>query len=76
MRSLTHRENEVVNELVLNCLSTKEVAQKLGLSPRTVEDHRANVMTKFGARNLAELCKRVYENRPLLNPEQAVRLTT
>ena len=33
--------------------SSKEVARTLGISPRTVELHRANVLTKLGVRNVA-----------------------
>jgi FixJ family two-component response regulator len=39
--------------------SSKEAARTLGVSPRTVEFHRANVMQKLGARNAADLVRRV-----------------
>ena len=45
--------------LVAEGLSNKEIALKLGLSPRTVENYRAWVMEKMGARNLAELVRMV-----------------
>jgi PAS domain S-box-containing protein len=38
-----------------NGASNKEAARALGISPRTVEFHRANIMRKLGAGNLAEL---------------------
>jgi two-component system, LuxR family, response regulator FixJ len=53
---LSPREIEVL-ELVVNGAANKEVAAKLGLSPKTVEVHRANVMRKTGANSLAELVR-------------------
>lgn len=52
--TLRPREAEVMS-LVVAGLSNKEIAQNLGLSPRTVEVHRTHVMHKMGAGNLAEL---------------------
>jgi RNA polymerase sigma factor (sigma-70 family) len=54
--SLTVREREVLELLVLG-LHNKEVARKLGISPRTVEIHKARVLEKTGARNVAELVR-------------------
>ncbi|MBL9078882.1 MAG: response regulator transcription factor [Planctomycetes bacterium] len=54
--TLSPREHEVM-ELVVQGAANKEVAAKLGLSPKTVEVHRANVMRKIGARTLAELVR-------------------
>lgn len=54
--SLTPRECEVMEEIVRGA-ANKEVAAKLGLSPKTVEVHRANVMRKTRARSLAELVR-------------------
>lgn len=53
---LTQREREVL-ELVANGMITKEIAERLHLSPRTVETHRVNVMKKLKASNTAELIK-------------------
>jgi hypothetical protein len=36
----------------------------LGISPRTVEFHRANVMQKLGARNTADLVRRLLDEPP------------
>jgi DNA-binding NarL/FixJ family response regulator len=36
-------------------LSTKEIADKMFISSRTVEKHRANLMTKIDAKNIIEV---------------------
>ena len=53
---LTPREREVMNRLVTGH-PNKTIAIDLGASPRTVEVHRARVMEKMGARNLADLVR-------------------
>lgn len=55
---LTPRERVALAQIVRGA-SNKEAARMLGISPRTVEFHRANVMRKLGARNTAELVRRV-----------------
>jgi len=54
--TLSQREAQVF-KLVTNGHANKAVATELGLSERTVEIHRANVMEKFGARSIAHLVK-------------------
>jgi FixJ family two-component response regulator len=54
--SLTAREREVM-ALVVDGKANKVIAIDLGLSERTVEIHRANVMEKMGARSIAHLVK-------------------
>ena len=56
VESLTPREREVLH-LVVEGKANKVVAIDLGLSERTVEIHRANVMEKMGARSVAHLVK-------------------
>lgn len=51
---LSRREQQVLNH-VLGGRTSREIAEVIGISARTVDFHRANVMTKLGATNLAEL---------------------
>lgn len=55
---LTAMERRIARYLV-NGFTSKEVAQALGSSPRTVEVHRANMIRKMGVRNSAELVSRL-----------------
>lgn len=55
-RSLTKRETEIVR-LVADGFKNREVAERLGISVKTVETHRANIMNKLALRNLAELIR-------------------
>jgi two-component system, LuxR family, response regulator FixJ len=54
---LSPRQLEVMN-LVAEGLSNKEIAIRLDISPRTVENYRAWVMEKMGASNLADLVRK------------------
>ena len=54
--SLTAREREVM-ALVVAGESSKSIAGHLGISPRTVEIHRARIMEKVNARGLADLVR-------------------
>ena len=56
MGSLTAREREVL-DLVVAGKANKEIAAALGLSPKTVEVHRAHVMEKMQASSVAELVR-------------------
>ena len=56
MSSLTPREREVL-ELVVQGQQYRQIAAALGISPRTVEVHRARLMEKLGARNISELVR-------------------
>ena len=55
--NLSSREMDVLREVVQG-LSNKEIAQKLSLSPRTVESHRARVIEKMQVENIAALIKK------------------
>lgn len=53
LQKLTAREREVLDGLAKG-LPNKTIAYDLGISPRTVEIHRANLMSKLGVRSLSE----------------------
>ena len=53
---LTPREREVLAQ-VAGGASNKEAGRRLGISPRTIEVHRARIMQKIGARNAADLVR-------------------
>ena len=61
--TLTTREVEVLDRIAQGA-SNKEAGRLLGISPRTVEVHRARIMEKLGARNTADLM------RIVLSPEE------
>lgn len=54
--TLTPREREVF-ELVVQGQQYRQIAAALGISPRTVEVHRARLMEKLGVRNISELVR-------------------
>jgi FixJ family two-component response regulator len=56
LATLTAREREVL-EHAAQGLHAKEIAAKLGISPRTVEVHKTRIMEKLGVRNVAELVR-------------------
>jgi two-component system response regulator FixJ len=60
---LSQRQREVM-DLVVRGYSSKEIAAKLGISPRTVETYRLWIMERTGARNLAELVRMVMQVEP------------
>ena len=55
-KSLTPREQEVMR-LISQELSTKTIAEKLCISPKTVENHRANIMAKLDLHSTMELVR-------------------
>ena len=63
LSSLTPRERNVLDKLVQG-QSNKIVAHELGISPRTVEIHRAHIMTKMDAASLSDLVRVVLTAEP------------
>jgi two-component system response regulator FixJ len=63
--SLSPRQRQVM-ELIVAGLSSKEIGARLNLSAKTVDNHRAWVMERIGARNLAELVRMaiIIQGRP------------
>jgi RNA polymerase sigma factor (sigma-70 family) len=64
--SLSARQREVM-ELAVAGLSSKEIAIRLNISPKTVENHRAWVMERIGARNVADLIRKAMKIRTFGN---------
>jgi DNA-binding CsgD family transcriptional regulator len=56
--TLTGRERVVLAQIARG-FSNKEIARAFGISPRTVEFHRTNLLKKVGARNTADLIRKV-----------------
>jgi two-component system, LuxR family, response regulator FixJ len=54
LKTLTPREHEVLNQVVSGRLN-KEIASELGITERTVKEHRGRVMEKMEGNSLAEL---------------------
>ena len=65
---LTEREREIV-QLVAEGRTTKDIADALGVSAKTVDTHRQNIMDKLDLHSVAELTK--YAVREGLTPEDA-----
>lgn len=61
---LTARELEILT-MICEELSTKEIADKLFLSPRTVETHRKNILQKTGVKTLVGLVKLAFASNIL-----------
>lgn len=59
---LSAREEQVL-VLLVKGYTSKEIAQKLGISPKTVDVHRANVIRKMGVNSAAELNRMMHRER-------------
>ena len=57
---LPRRQGQILT-FIADGLTTREIAARLGLSPKTVETHRSRLMRRLVARNLAELLRRALE---------------
>jgi DNA-binding CsgD family transcriptional regulator len=67
--TLTLREREVLH-LVSQGLSAARIAERLNVSPRTVESHRARIKAKLGLRNHAAMVRYAVE-RQMATPGRA-----
>jgi len=66
---ITPREKEVL-QLICEQYTTAEIAEKLYISPRTVDGHRNNLLDKFGCRNTAGLVVLAIQKELVkINPE-------
>ena len=71
MEELTEREREVLQQLIQGD-SAKVIGKRLGISPRTVEVHRARIMDKLAARNLADLVRIAMQELNAMSDHAAV----
>jgi two-component system, LuxR family, response regulator FixJ len=62
LAALSRRETDVLDGLMAG-KSNKQIARDLGIGPRTVEEYRANVMSKTDCASLPELVRRVLAAR-------------
>jgi DNA-binding NarL/FixJ family response regulator len=60
--AVTVREREVI-QLVAEGQSNKEVASTLGISVKTIEAHRANIMRKLHLRSVSDLVRYAIRNK-------------
>jgi two-component system nitrate/nitrite response regulator NarL len=59
--TISEREREIVI-LIAEGFSSKEIAEKLFISPRTVETHRKNIMAKMGFQGVADLVRYAFKS--------------
>lgn len=61
LRKLSEREKEILR-MIADGFTTTEIGEKLFISPRTVEFHRANLLSKTESKNVADLIKFALQN--------------
>jgi len=66
LESLTTREREII-QLIAESFSNKEIASKLGMSVRTADTHRTNIMKKLDLHDVAALTRWAIANK-LVDP--------
>lgn len=66
LHNLSEREIEIIT-LIAKELSTNQIAEKLFLSPATIETHRHNILKKLGIKNSIGLVKFAMKNRLIVN---------
>ena len=60
---LTAREHQVLERIIAGRLN-KQIADDLGISIKTVEAHRANIMEKLSVNTVADLLRLALSNKP------------
>ncbi len=65
LKSVTKREREILS-LLVEGLTSAEIASKLYISPRTVDKHRTNLLKKLDQKNTASLVRYALENEKAL----------
>lgn len=55
-QAVTEREGQILR-LIVDGLTNKQIAEKLCISPKTVENHRTNIMAKLGLHDVIDLVK-------------------
>lgn len=64
-KHITRREREVLG-LLVEGMTSSEIAEQLFISPRTVDKHRTNLLKKLGQKNTAGLVRYAMENQKML----------
>ncbi len=64
-KQITRREKEVLT-LLVEGMTSSEIAEKLYISPRTVDKHRTNLLKKLGQKNTAGLVRFALQNKHLV----------
>ncbi|HEX9285594.1 MAG TPA: LuxR C-terminal-related transcriptional regulator [Nitrospirales bacterium] len=59
---LTPRERQVLS-LVAHGFTSRQIGEKLGISPRTAETHRVNIGRRLGIRNITQIMRYAIENK-------------
>jgi DNA-binding NarL/FixJ family response regulator len=62
---LTTKEKEIIR-LLMEGYSSKQIAAKLEVSPRTIHSHRANILSKFNLNNTTQLVTKIAEQKIMI----------
>ncbi len=62
METLSIREHEVLMLTARDCLSAKEIGERLYISPTTAQNHIKNIKMKLNLQKVSELCRHYYTN--------------
>lgn len=57
------KQQQAVCDLIIEGLGNKAIARQLGLSPRTIEDHKLSVYRKMDVSNGIQLVRKIFERR-------------